>query len=339
MKRIALLLLSIAPVALIAQVNDMFYVPKKAVKQENVAKMLSTGTATDNDWGVADNGNTRDVDEYNRRGTATIDAGNVEALLQQQESYEYEYEDVTDDYNYSTRIVRFHSPTTVVVSSPWYYDVYPTLGCYNYYDYCYDGFWDWSFGWNSHYGWRIGAGWHWPYSSWHWGGVHHHHHHPHYVAPPMHRVRHHSNSVSLANRGGSGVRRPVGSAVGDKRPATQVNDRGGRRVVNGEAVRGGSGVRRPVGSATSDRRPAAQVNEKGNKQGTNKESVRGSGSRRERAEGSSSSTYNRRSSTSVRRSSDDGGSNRSSVGSSRGGSSRSGGSAPSRGGTSRGGRR
>ena len=62
-----------------AQVNEMFYVPKKTVKQEDVAKVL----AAENDgWGVEDNGNTRAVDEYNRRTPATVSASNVGSVLE-----------------------------------------------------------------------------------------------------------------------------------------------------------------------------------------------------------------------------------------------------------------
>lgn len=312
MKKIALLLLLVMPAALPAQVNEMFYVPKKSVKQENVSSILSSAA---DDWGTVGNANIRDVDEYNRRGTATVSAGNVETLLQaenlQTENYEYEYVDETSDYDYSTRIVRFHSPTTVVVSSPWYYDVYPARYYYDY-DYCYDSYWNWSIGWGG-LGWGISAGWHYPLS-WNWGYAPvypHHHHHHHVVAPPVNRVRSRVPTASIA--GGSNRRQSIGSvSTAEKRkPATQVNNRRNeRRTPVANTQNSGSNKRREnVGSSSSSR---------------------GSGN---------SSTYNRRSSTSVRGSGNSSGSrSRSSVSGASRSSSRSSAS-PSRGGTSRGGRR
>lgn len=334
MKKLVLLLLLAMPVAIMAQVNEMFYVPKKQVKQENVAKMFSSSaSATENDeeWGVADNGNTRDVDEYNRRGSATVSADNVEALLQQEsvEEYdEYVYEDDTD-YNYSTRIVRFHNPTTVIVSSPWYYDVYPSWG---YYDYCYDDYWDWSIGWNSLCGWSIGAAWHWPLHSWHWGSGHHHHHHPHHVAPPVysHRVQRRVPTVSLADRGRTG-RVPVAGAATEKRPNTQVVngkvDRTNRENVGGARLR--DDRNRGGSSSTYNRRSSTSVRKENAGNRNNRTEVSGGGNRNNRGSGSGRS--------SVR--SNSGGGSRSSVGAASRGSSSSRGSAPTRGGVSRGGRR
>lgn len=309
MRRVLFLLAALPLFTLQAQVNEMFYVPKKTVKQENVAKAL----AAENDgWGVEDNGNTRDVDEYNRRTPATVSASNVGSVL---EAESYEYIDEGTDYDYSTRIVRFHNPTTVVVSSPWYYDVYPARYYYDY-DYYYDSYWDWSIGWNR-WGWGISAGWHYPHH-WYWGCspyYYPHYHHHHHAVLPVHKVHSRVPSVSLNNRGGTG-RRPVASAsvgAGNK-PGAQV---GNRRNERGSST---TGVQR------------------NNSTGKKRESVGSSSSRTESR--SSNSTYNRRSSTSVRSNSTGGSrSNRSSVGgASRSSSSRSSAS-PSRGGTSRGGRR
>lgn len=342
MKKVVLFLMLAMPVAVMAQVNEMFYVPRKQVKQENVAKMLSSSvTEEDEEWGVADNGNTRDVDEYNRRGSNTISADNVEALLQQEsvEEYdEYVYED-DSDYDYSTRIVRFHNPTTVIVSSPWYYDVYPSWG---YYDYCYDDYWDWSIGWNSLCGWSIGAGWHWPLYSWHWGGGHHHH--PHHVAPPVysHRVQPRVPTVSLSDRGRTG-RVPVAGAATAKRPGTQVvngrAERTNRENVGGGRLRderngGGS-------SSTYNRRSSTSVRKENAGGRNNRTEVSNGSGRNNRTDVSSGSSNNRGSSSGSGRSSvrSSSGSGRSSVGAASRGSSSSRGSAPSRGGVSRGGRR
>lgn len=303
--RTVLFLLAALPFALQAQVNDMFYVPKKTVKNEDVLKIVS---ASDDDWGTADNGNTRDVDEYNRRSTTTIAAGNVESLLQAGEDIEqqeevYEYTDESD-YNYSTRIVRFHSPTTVVVSSPWYYDVYPN-NCH------YDSYWDWSIGWNSWSGWGINLGWHHPYS-WFWdcAPAYPHHHHHHAATQPVHKVHSRVPTASVAGRGNN--RRPVATAqAGDNRkPVTQVNNK--KKEEN-------SVLNRPEKNSGNKKRERVESSSSRNKSG-------------------SSSTYNRRSSTSVRSSSSNTGTRSRVSGASRSSSSRSS-ATPSRSGTSRGGRR
>ena len=293
MRTILFLLATLPLFTLQAQVNEMFYVPKKTVKQENVAKAL----AAENDgWGVEDNGNTRDVDEYNRRTPATVSASNVGSVL---EAESYEYIDEGTDYDYSTRIVRFHNPTTVVVSSPWYYDVYPARYYYDY-DYYYDSYWDWSIGWNR-WGWGISAGWHYPHH-WYWGCspyYYPHYHHHHHAVLPVHKVHSRVPSVSLNNRGGTG-RRPVASASvsGGKKPGAQRNNSTGKK-----RERVGTGSSRKEGSSsnsTYNRRSSTSV--------------------RSNSTGGSSR------------------SSRSSVGgASRSSSSRS--SAPSRGGTPRGGRR
>lgn len=308
MKRICLLVFSISPLLLFAQINDMFYVPKKEVKMDNVSTILSTG---EDEWGSVSNRTTRDVDEYNRRGgynapANTISADAVENIIVNN------YQEESNDYDYSTRIVRFHNPTSVVVTTYDYWDPYPTY----YYD---NWYWGTRLGWScawDRFGIGFSTGWHYPY----------HHSYPHYCydAPVHHHHRgiaHTSHSVRgrvpVADlRGGaSSSRRPVAEAVKGKGhsndgrvPATQV-DRNNRKGNN----------RVSVGNKGNKSR---EVNEK--RANVRKESGGSSNVRR-----SSGSTYNRQSSTSVRRSS-------SSRSTSRSSSARS---SSSRGGTPRGSRR
>lgn len=132
-------------------------------------------------WAEGRGNGGRDVDDYNRRGNAS-----------KNRSKDYAEQDTLDPAQgngaYTERIVRFHSPRGVVVSSPYYVD---------YYDYYYDPFfydpwryswyspWYAGFGWSSWYGpsWSWGWGWGswydpWYYygPSWAWGWGHHHHH-------------------------------------------------------------------------------------------------------------------------------------------------------------------
>lgn len=312
MKRRVFLLLATLPLALCAQINDMFYVPQKEVKQQNVEKMLSA--EEESEW-YYNNSDTRDVDEYNRRGTATIDADNVEALLQENETYEEE-----SDYNYSTRIVRFHSPRAVVVSSPLYWDVYPNY-YYNYYDYWYDNYWDLSFGWD-YCGWRFHAGYHWPYFS------HHHHyppahHHHNVVAHPVHnRVQGRIPTASLNDNKSNYRRQPIAS-VAKGEDGQRINQTRNIKTTNRNNKNGNvrENVNNKKNNSTYNRRSSTSV--RSNKDSDSRSSVR--------------STNNSGSNRSSVRSTGSSGSNRSSVRSA-GSTSRSY-SSPSRGGAARGGRR
>lgn len=151
------------------------------------------------------NSNPRNTDEYNRRGQ-----GDSSYAGSWQTSGGYNSTDTTltaevenvntdngrdlddeDDYYYSRRILRFHSPRVgIALSSPWYWDLVYDYGCYDYlWDaYVYDPFY-WNYGWS--YGWGWGPwsawygsiwGWHHPYawSYWGWGWNGGWSHHPHH---------------------------------------------------------------------------------------------------------------------------------------------------------------
>lgn len=259
-------LLLLLPLSLCAQVNDMFYVPQKEIKQSDVAKILS---AAEDECGVVDNSNNRDVDEYNRRGKVV--PRNSTSLVEE-DVYVAEGVDGTynyDDYDYSTRIVRFHNPTSVVlVSSPLYWDGY----------WYYDNFWDthWDFYW--HYGVNYPLYRPWFDYTWH-------------TPPPPHYGCHHNirNNTARripvatlsANKTLNGRVPVAGGAVDKKDDKVQASGRYDKknnpshRVVNGN----------------KERRERTGVNTRGENK---RKSVQSSGS---------SSTYNRRSSTSVNRSS------------------------------------
>lgn len=295
--RSKLFLLLFAPLFSFAQVNDMFYVPKKEVKMNDVEKYLSG----EDDWGVADNGNDRDVDEYNRRvkvvprnsGTVVEDVYVDDADIYTDNVYNETI--YVDDYDYSTRIVRFHSPTRVIVRGPWYWDRY-------YSPYYYDSFWDT----------------HWDYM-WHYNGCDFGFHatwHPSwwYPAPPPHKHHHHKSwstsarripIASPANKGGNG-RVPVANVAGGKNNKQPV---GGKQVNNGRNERRNSSGK----VANSNRSVSERRVVNGNNRNSNRNVQRNS---------SAPSTYNRRSSTSVNRSTPSRSVNRTPV--SRGGTSRSG---------------
>ncbi len=264
--------LLLLPLSLCAQVNDMFYVPKKEIKQKDVVKVLSV---EDDEWGIADNGNNRDVDEYNRRGKVV--PRNSSTVSDEALGYDtYDETLYSTDYDYSRRIVRFYNPTNIVVAAPWCWEPYPSY-------WYYDGFWDthWDFYW--HYGYNL---------SWHTPLLHHSWHHT--PPPPVHGyyngVRHNTaRRIPVANMRANGEnngRVPVAGVARDKKPVA------GERVERKRGVEPGKGngnaVNREKRSNGENRRPAVQNREK------RENNVQRS---------SPSSTYNRRSSTSVNRTS------------------------------------
>ena len=199
-------------------VDDLYYVPSKKEKAEQkkdrpknetvvvtpadevVVKSNTPMTvhASDGQTTVVvrdAKGNTRDVDEYNRRYEASdydFTAQN-DTLYIDEKPYDGldgewvggEFEGSADDYEYATRIIRFRNPRYAIpISSPLYFDVVYGLNTWDWNVY-YDGFyayafptftnrlwWDWRF--NS-YGWwgypYYGWGWSWNswYDPWYWG--------------------------------------------------------------------------------------------------------------------------------------------------------------------------
>lgn len=136
-------------------------------------------------------GNTRDVDEYNRRYTSRENTFSMQndTLYIQEKPYGERgewvngFEGSQDDYEYAMRIVRFRSPRYAIpVSSPLYWDVvygaFPSWdwnvyddGLYAYVFPTYSNplWWDWRWNW-SIAGPRYSFGWGWSspwyYSSW-----------------------------------------------------------------------------------------------------------------------------------------------------------------------------
>lgn len=195
-----------------SQADDLYFVPTKKgkeVKQEkNIVIKERTVTVTNDD---------RDVDEYNRR--VSYDDSYDNDTLYLDEGYDVTTDNYESDeeYAYSRRLLRFHSPTVgVYVSSPYYWDVYYSPWGWN------SLYWD-SWYWNGPYyagGW-YSPGWsfHW-HSSWyapwwhrppHWGWHHGPHwgwNRPHYRPPYYHRpgVNRPSGQTHRVYRGTSGGR-------------------------------------------------------------------------------------------------------------------------------------
>lgn len=143
--------------------------------------------------------NARNEDEYNRRYTNSSDYENEENI-NEEEIEDTIYVDIDDDENdflYSRRILRFHSPRYVYISSPYYWDLVYGYGIFDYLldPYIYDPFF-W------HYGWRYGWSWG-PWSTWYgpiWGW-HTPHHWDYWYGPGWSRTFYHTGGHYLASRG------------------------------------------------------------------------------------------------------------------------------------------
>ena len=228
MKKIVLfsLLMVCLPFMALAQSgnDDLYYIPKKKKTEKVQAKtvvkteqtsVMGNGTQVTAPIVVRDvNGNTRDLDEYNRRYSSRENEFTYEndTLYIQEKPYLEQGEWVNgfqgsqDDYDYAMRIIRFRSPSFAVsVSSPYYWDII-SLGYssnWNVFDtgmyafafptFANNWWWDWRY--NSAFSIRYyPSNWlyrsHWCYSyDWYgWGHYPYHTHHspwhgfhPHYA--------------------------------------------------------------------------------------------------------------------------------------------------------------
>ena len=162
MKKVFLLLMLVSPLLSMAQVNDMYFVPKKE------KKVIAVKSAEEI-YMVDDVDSLEYVDEY------VDEAGNA--------YFTNDLFDVMDDYTYSTRIVRFQSPRRLLSSNlywdlrydcginDWFvYDdgyalyIYPTA---NNYLYGYPHYYGWMnrWNWNTFHGYHYN--WHTPYYGYH----------------------------------------------------------------------------------------------------------------------------------------------------------------------------
>ncbi len=263
------LIMACLPFLAMAQAtDDLYFVPKKKTEKKADSGATTVYAAPGSTVVIKDvKGNTRDVDEYNRRYTSRDNTFSMEndTLYIEEKPYNERgewvngFEGSQSDYEYAMRIVRFRNPRYAIpVSSPLYWEVMYTLPSWewNVYD---DGFyayafptysnrlwWDWRFDYT--WGWRSP----WYYSRWYgpnfwygsyWGGwyPHHHHHHWH----PGHHHHPHYAWGGVGGYWGGGHGWHGSSAL---RPGIHSG-----RYAN--SYRGGSGV-----SATSNRRTVATGN-------------------------------------------------------------------------------
>lgn len=193
-----LFLLSSLPVFLYAQTNDdLYFQPKKKNKVEKKNKtengfhfeVLEHDTLFIPNEPANASLSENEIDAYNRRysnGTTSYENaynGNDTLYIPDNTQSVTEYSGLSadeDEYVYSQRLMRFHSPTVgVYISSPYYWDIcYTRPGIY-WYDPWYTPFaYDWCF----YPSWHYYPHYHRPYYWGHWGW-----NYPHYVGRPVHR--------------------------------------------------------------------------------------------------------------------------------------------------------
>jgi len=231
MKKIVLfsLMMACMPFMVLAQSgnDDLYYIPKKKKEQKEKvetktvvkteqASVAGSGNQVTTPIVVRDvNGNTRDLDEYNRRYTSRENEFTYEndTLYIQEKPYLEQgewingFEGSQEDYDYAMRIIRFRSPRFAVsISSPYYWDIislgYTTgwnvfdTGMYAFAFPTFTNSWWWDWRYNSmlsirYYpsNWLYRSGWY--YSSWYdWGYPYHHHHYHWHHFPHHHHYAH-----------------------------------------------------------------------------------------------------------------------------------------------------
>ena len=173
--------------------DDLYYIPSKDKKEKKQEKKVTSSAPTEeivvksnapttvytspgNTTVVVQDrkGNTRDVDEYNRR----YDSRENDFVMEDDTLYIKEkavpdpdgewvngFDGSEDDYEYAMRIVRFRNPRYAVsISSPYYWDIVYGLNSWDWNVYT-DGMYAYAFPTFSNRLW-----WDWRYNSYGWGG-------------------------------------------------------------------------------------------------------------------------------------------------------------------------
>ena len=250
---LVVLALLVSPFTLQAQVDDIYFVPKKEKEKVLVVKSVTEEYYVDEDASY------RDVDEYNRRSAGYTN--DPELYIEENCSDDdYYYADEYNDYDYSTRIIRFRNPQRavgsaiywdlnygcgindwLVVDNGYSIDIYPTvnnplyllntasyvwnsINYYNWRDWYNRYYWDYTHYWNYHYPY-----YHRYYDYCHYGTHYHNHWYGHHY-DNYHRSlwRPSRNYAHIPSNGAvSGGRRHAGNGKPYSNTAGR-GDRGGR---------------------------------------------------------------------------------------------------------------
>lgn len=185
---LAALMIGSMPLGAFAQ-SDVYYIPSKKVKtitttesstrREAPSRYSAMASANDT-YSAPYYEDTRDVDDYNRRGRNSSVSSVVDDSIAAVDDA-----DANEKYSCTKHIIRFHSPRRgVIISSPYYWDIcyddpwdvyYDSwaygLPSYAYWSYAYD---PWYYNhWWYHSCWDFTWGWYDPwYGSYYWGWHH-----------------------------------------------------------------------------------------------------------------------------------------------------------------------
>lgn len=158
--------------AIKAQNDDVYFIPNKEQKAQEKAQYEKRQKAkriynNEENWAEGRGNGNFDVDRYNRRNSSS----SAQYDREMEEYYDNNYHP-----HYTDRLVRFHAPYGIFMSSPYYWDYY-SYGLSPY-----DAPWSWDMAW--HRSWSHGwwywerpwfHSWRWnyyPWSYWDWGWSH-----------------------------------------------------------------------------------------------------------------------------------------------------------------------
>lgn len=233
-KSLLLLVLMMGCVVSTYAQDDVYFVPKKSQEKAKVTTVTpssdystyetlpATGNVdaydSDDDWYVGRN-QRKDVDSYNRRGNYN---GSNETVVEDDVAIE--------DGQYTTRIIRFHSPSTIVVLSPYYWDMYDAFWYDPWYSWTWRPYssWAWRTGWYS--GWYVGwhGGWYDPWYGYAWNRWYYPHYNHWYGG---FRPIHHYNDYAY-RRGGTHYDRYYGGWGGRRDGHVANNSRNSSHRYN-----------------------------------------------------------------------------------------------------------
>ena len=236
-------------------------------------------------------GNTRDVDEYNRRYTSKANTFSVyndtlyveeKAVPDPEGEWVNGFDGSADDYEYATRIIRFRNPRYAIsISSPLYWDVVYGLNSWDWnvytdglYAYAFPTFtnplwWDWRYG-------SLGWSWGYPYFGWSWGGWHSsfyfgwgwyggwgpawawHYHYPYYPGWGWHHPGHPHWAYNTYTHRGAPVRSSYRSTPSVGRGSSMIQG-GGGSLRRSDALRTGSSSSYRRGSGATGTSSARRV--------------------------------------------------------------------------------
>ena len=248
------------PMAANAQ-DDVYYIPSKDIRKVTTTDGTLVPTET-TVYKAQYYEETRDIDDYNRRGSVITDTADYESD-EVTKTVESKFDDSSDDvaYPYTKLVMRFHSPHVgYIVSSPYYWDICygdvwdvyydgwaAYVPSYTYWSYTYDPWyynrwhfrtcWDFTWGWYDPWYYRSYWGWGRPIY-WGWSRPYYYHHH-HYSRPAWGRgysryapgFGHHGGRA-FAGRGMDRPRADFGGRIGGGRPGVATRS-GGSRPLSG----------------------------------------------------------------------------------------------------------